>query len=615
MTHRDALKFYLDALKPQRSLLFIGLAMTAVESLLLTPIPKLVGLVVDKVAQTDFDWVETNFLWVLLGIAIFLAVFEPLAYYRSVAMGRVSIRVFFSLRVRLWRHLQGLCAHFFARNQTGDLTARIVADIQTASTTVMGIMSRLVWDVMTLVPVAAMLMWTSWPLGVFVFVWAAVQLYFVRRMMGPVQQQSRAIATKLGEISSEATEKIEGHTLVRAFGKEKDVSQRFEGLNRDHMLLSDRLLRYTSLRHVVISAPNIFQNALIAIFGAMLAKRGLITAGDIVAVILFAPMVSGPLQNLMNAMTQWSQALGSISRINEVFNSLPTVADRPGAIDLERCEGQVQFQRVGFAYPELPGQPATDGPASATPDPSTADSEAKAAVVRPRALDGFDLLIEPGQVVALVGSSGSGKTTVTQLLLRFYDAQDGAVLIDGHDVRDLKLTSLRRHIGIVMQDSILFRGTILDNLRFARPDATEAQAHDALRFAALEPFIQSLPDGIHTMLGEGGVNLSGGQRQRLSIARVFLKDPAILVLDEATSALDTLAERQIQVELEKLMAGRTTLVIAHRLSTVRNADRIVVMSEGRIVETGTHSELLARRGAYYELASLQIPMELLNPGM
>ena len=595
MTNRDALKFYLDALRPQRKLLAAGLLMTAVEAALLTPIPKFVGIVVDKAATGDFSWIDDNLLHILAGIAIFLACFEPLAYFRSVAMGRVAIRVFFTLRVRLWRHLQGLCAYFYAKNKTGDLTSRIVADIQTGSTTVMTIMARLIWDVMTLVPVMFMMLWTSWQLAIFVLVWAAVQLYFVRRMMGPVQQQSRAIANKLGEISSEATEKIDGHTLVRAFGKEDEVSHRFEGLNRDHMGLSDRLLRFSTLRHVVISAPNIFQNALIAVFGTLLAKHDLITAGDIVAIILFAPMVGGPLTNLINALTQWSQAMGSISRINEVFNSLPSVADRPTATDLPHEDGHIIFKHVSFTYPPLNDE---DEP---TPTQKT--------------LDDFDFEIKPGEVVALVGPSGSGKTTVTQLLMRFYDVNDGQVLIDGRDVRDVTLASLRRNIGIVMQDSILFSGSILENLRFAKPDATEEQALEALRFAALAPFIEKLPKGIHTMLGESGVNLSGGQRQRISIARVFLKDPAILILDEATSALDTGAEQQIQAELEKLSAGRTTLVIAHRLSTVRNADRIVVLKDGRIDEVGNHEELITKRGAYYALASMQVPTELLQGGV
>jgi subfamily B ATP-binding cassette protein MsbA len=586
MKNSEAFKFYLDALKPQRKLLALGLGLTAIESMMLTPIPKLVGLVVDKATDSDFEWVDRNWKWILWGILAFLIVFEPLVYARSVAMGRVSIRVFFTLRVRLWRHLQGLCAHFYAKNRTGDLTSRIVADIQNSSSTVMTVMSRLVWDLMTLIPVLAMMLWTSWQLSLFVVTWAVVQLYFVRRTMGPLQKHSRAIANKLGEISSEATEKLDGHTLVRAFAKEEDVSKRFEGLNRDHMSLSDRMLRYSTLRHVLISAPNIFQNALIALMGAFLARKGVVSAGDIVAVILFAPMVSGPLTNLMNVMTQWSQAMGSIGRINEVFNSFPTVADKPDAHELPRGPGRVTFRDITFTYPTL--------------------SEEDAAVATPRkTIDGFSLEIEAGQVVALVGSSGSGKTTMTQLMLRFYDVNDGAVLIDGHDVRDVTLASLRRNIGIVMQDSILFKGTILENLRFANPDATEEKVHEALRFAALGPFIESLPNGIHTALGEGGVNLSGGQRQRLSIARVFLKDPAILILDEATSALDTVAEQQIQSELEKLMAGRTTLVIAHRLSTVRNADRIVVMNAGQIAESGTHDELLAKRGAYYELASLQ----------
>lgn len=591
MTGKQALAFYVDALRPQRNLLIVGLSLVGIEALMLTPIPKAVGYIVDQVHKNNFVWMEQHLPHILLAMLGYLLVFMPLAYCRSVYLGRVSMRVFFTLRVRLWKHLQGLSAEFFSRSQTGDLTSRIVSDIQTASTTIVGVLQRILWDIFTLIPVLFMMFYTNWQLSLFVVTHAGIQLYFIRRMLPKIRAQSKAIANKLGEISTEATEKLEGMTLVRAFAREDEVIQRFENLNRDHLTLSDRLLRYSTRRQIMIKTPgDLFLNVLIALFGMFLARRGFITAGDIVAIILYAPMVSSPLSRLADAMTQWAQAIGSISRINEVFSSFPSVVETPDAVVLPRGEGRVSIRDIHFTYPPM---------ASANQPLKT--------------IDGFSLEIEPGQVVALVGHSGSGKSTMAQLLLRFYDADSGSILIDGHDVREVSLASLRNNIGIVMQRSIIFRGTIYDNLRFVKPDATEEEAFAALRFAALAEYIERLPEGIHTVLGEGGVNLSGGQQQRLSIARTFLRDPSILILDEATSSLDARSEQQIQQELERLMQGRTTLVIAHRLSTIYNAHRIVVLQEGRIVESGTHQQLMNRRGAYYELVSTQAhaaePME------
>ena len=478
------------------------------------------------------------------------------------------------IRTSLVEHLHRMPLSFFTGTKTGEIMNRVSNDVDNIDNVVTGTLVNIVTNVFTMVTTVVTIFILDWRLALVSLVVVPLMilpLFAVGRRMYDVRKQTREKRDEIESITQE-TLSISGITLIKSFVRESFERRRFYTTSTDLMNLEVRLAMVGRWFIAAIGAMVVVGPAAVWLFGSWLAITGGVTVGTIVAFVAYLGRLYGPASTLAGIQVQIVSALAVFERIFEYLDMKPEGDEKPDATVLRDVRGEVTFEDVRFSY---------------TPERV--------------ALDGVSFRVEPGQMAAFVGPSGAGKTTITQLVPRFYDPQSGAVRVDGHDVRDLTLASLRENIGIVTQETYLFHDTIAANLRYARPDASDDELIAAARAANIHEFIASLPDGYGTVVGERGHKLSGGERQRLAIARVLLKNPCILILDEATSALDSANEAAIQAALVPLMKGRTSLVIAHRLSTILGADVIFVVDGGRIVEAGTHSALLARDGAYAQL--------------
>jgi subfamily B ATP-binding cassette protein MsbA len=406
-----------------------------------------------------------------------------------------------------------------------------------------------------------------------------IYLYFFKRLQGEIKTSSREVQQEIASMAGNAQEKIAGSRVIHAFTQERNEEKSF--LRESEQLFSKEMRRvyFQSLNLTTTGTLTQIAPLIVTLFGGYRVISGAMSVGGLVAVGMYLPPLYTPLQRFSELNVVFANSMAALERIFAILDEKPEIVDLPGAVKVQEIQGKVEFDHVYFSYGKQ--------------DEGTL------------VLTDLDFAVEPGQKIALVGPSGSGKSTLVSLIPRFYDVDAGAVRIDDRDVRDIKMRSLRRHIGIVLQDPILFSGTIKENILYGKPDATNEELAAACQAANAYEFIKHLPNGFDTEVGEGGGLLSGGQRQRITIARAFLKNPKILILDEATSSLDSESERLIQDALDRLIAGRTTFTIAHRLSTIVNADRILVLNEGRIVEMGTHTELLQLGGIYRRLYEQQ----------
>lgn len=531
--------------------------------------PDLMGKAIDAMASRQGLAVVMRFLGGMLGVYLLSWVAEAGQGY---IMAGVSQRLLRTLRRDLFEHLQTLSLSFFDRYQHGELMSRLTNDIETLNMVLsMGIV-RIVADVVTLVGVVVMMFAINVWLALVAMIILPLMLLFTASIARRTRSGFRDLQMQLGQLNALMEETITGQKVIQAFGQQGRIIKQFDALNAKVRDTGARAQIFALLVPPMMTVLSNADIALIVGLGGWLALKGLVTVGAIAAFISYARRFAQPLRQIADLYNSIQAGLAGAERVFEILDEVPEVQDAPDATPLENVRGEVEFDHVYFEY--VPGVPV---------------------------LKDVCLHAKPGQTIALVGPTGAGKTTIVNLLSRFYDVKSGAIRIDGRDIRTVTKDSLRRQLGIVLQDTFLFTGTVMENIRYGRLDATDEEVIAAAKLANADSFIRRLPKGYQTELSEQAANLSQGQRQLLAIARAVLANPRILVLDEATSSVDTRTEMVIQEALLRLMEGRTAFVIAHRLSTIRKADLVLVIHNGEIIERGTHEELLAKRGFYYRL--------------
>lgn len=544
------------------------------------------------------------------------AVDALLSFFERWWSARIGEGLIFDLRVALFDHVQRLPVGFFTRSHTGALVSRLNNDVIGAQRAFTGTLGAVVSNVIVLTTTLVAMVALEWRLTLLALSLLPVFIVPAKRVGRRLQQITRESMGLNASMNNTMTERfgVSGAMVVKLFGRYDDETQAFAERAARVRDIGVRSAVTSRTFFVALGLVAAVGTAVIYVVGGELAMSGSLSIGTMVALAAYVTRIYQPLTSLTNARVDVMTALVSFERVFEVLDTPNPIVDRPGAYDLEPSRGAVHFDHVCFRYEgsREVGVASLEGDRSGSGDAADAvvsegdEGDGERAVdvdrerPRPWVLDDVDLLIEPGTTVALVGPSGAGKSTLVSLLPRLHDVTAGAVRIDGHDVRDLTQASLRAAIGVVHQDPHLFHDTVLANLRYARPDATDDEIAAACRAAQILRVIERLPEGFGTVVGERGYRLSGGEKQRLSIARMLLKDPAVVVLDEATSHLDSENEAAVHGALRLALAGRTVVVIAHRLSTVVDADRIVVMEAGRVVEQGRHDELLAAGGRYAE---------------
>jgi subfamily B ATP-binding cassette protein MsbA len=513
----------------------------------------------------------------LIGLFIGLVLLQGLCSMgHSYLTTWISQRVVADFRTHLFAHLQNLAVSFFARRRTGELLSRLMNDVTVIQSIVTETPIDTAKQLVTFIGGIGFLLAMNWRLCLLILLLlpllVLVAKFFGRKLKSlstSIQDQTAALSTLLEEV-------ISGIRIVKSFVQTKREEGRFLAQIQHGLALSLKRAGIMALFVPVISLLTFSAAAAVLWYGGTQVIEGAVTPGDLFAFVLFAGILIGPFSSAARVFAQVKEAQGATQRVFEILDAEADIRDIPNAHVLSAVKGHVRAEQVGFSY-----------------DPRTP------------VLSHLSFEAQPGELVAFVGPTGAGKTTVINLLHRFYDPVEGRITVDGHDLKEVTVDSWYRQVALVPQETVLFGGTIFDNIRYGNPEASEEAVQEASKAAHAHEFISAFPDKYATVVGEKGINLSGGQRQRIAIARAILKNPRVLLLDEATSSLDTESERLVQEALERLMQGRTTFVVAHRLSTIQRADRILVLDKGRVVEQGTHAQLLERKGLYHYLYTIR----------
>ncbi|MBM4555282.1 ATP-binding cassette domain-containing protein [Rhodococcus hoagii] len=580
--------------RPHRRHIAWYLVLSVVTAALAVATPILAGRVVDAIVAGDETSVVVRLALLIAAIALLEAGLAIVTRWLSASIGEDLI---LDLRRAVFDHVQRMPVAFFTRTRTGALVSRLNNDVIGAQRAFSDTLSGVVGNLVTLVITLVVMIGISWQITLLSLLLLPVFVLPARRMGARLARLNREAANHNSVMSTQMTERFSapGATLVKLFGRPADESAEFAVRARR---VRDIGVRTAMLQSVFVTALTLVSALALALvygLGGFYALRGQLEAGAVVSLALLLTRLYSPLTSLASARVDVMSAMVSFERVFEILDLKPLIADKPDAVEVPSGPVSVEFRTVGFAYP------AADKVSLASlEEVATLDTRGGSTV-----LHDVSFRVEPGQMVALVGSSGAGKSTIASLLPRLYDADSGAVLLAGTDVRDLKSDSIRRTVGMVTQDGHLFHESVRANLLLARPGASEDELWEVLRRARLTELIESLPDGLDTVVGERGYRLSGGERQRLTIARLLLAQQRVVILDEATAHLDSTSEAAVQEALGEALEGRTAVVIAHRLSTIRAADLILVIEDGRIVERGNHTELLGRGGRYAQLYRTQ----------